>query len=280
MAAIRLEEFRLRTGITESQLARNLAVAKLSTASWIASNLASRTWGHAIESAVASGGDVHLKVYRHNLPASGKVWVSGLGVVGLTGAVSYTSLDVDTIRVASVTLASTIEGKGWLSPQFIVDESVLERMIRVTKTPVAAIEEIRLRDSDWASNGAFPSGSIISSSDYYAPMDGQESWAGEIELSTAVRTTEYQRRPGMVKPVKVRSRRTARVVYYAGCVSGVPDDVADAIAAICKEMATDPLGAFASESYDYYSYSKLSAAEIRSYPIGAVATLLRYRRAI
>ncbi len=277
MVAIRLADFRLRTGLTESVLANDLAKVKLASATALAQRLSDRVFGHAIETVAASGGDAIITAYRHGLPASGKVFLSGLSIAGLTGAVSYTRVDADSIRVAGVTVGSTITGQGMIAVHVTKDVDLLEQMVRLGPGPVAGVEELRVVGSNWEDEGEFGTAQIIDPSLYYVVTDGTHCWTGEVEVSSRVQTYTSKRRPGMINAIRVNQRRKVRAKFFAGCVEWIPDDILEAIGAIAQQLVSDPLGEHNSESYDYYSYSRLSADEIRKMPTSAVATLLRYK---
>ena len=277
MVAIRLEDFRLRTGLTESALPTELAISKLASATALAQRLSDRVFGHAIELVEADGDDALIRVYRHGLPTSGKVFLSGLSIAGLTGAVSYTREDADSIRVADVTVASEIEGEGMLAAQVTKDVELLEHMLRLNPGPVAGVEELRVVGSGWDVDGEFGTAQIVDPALYYLVTDGTHCWSGEVELSDQVRTYTSHRRPGMINRVRTNGRRRVRAKFYAGCVEWVPDDILEAIGAIAQQIVSDPLGEHGSESYEYYSYSRLSPDDIRKMPTSAVHTLLRYK---
>jgi hypothetical protein len=277
MVAIRLEDFRLRTGLSESVLPTALAVSKLASATALAQRLSDRVFGHAIELVEADGSDAIITAYRHGLPASGKVFLSGLSTAGLTGAVSYTRVDTDSIRVADVTVAATVEGEGMLAIPVTKDVELLEQMVRLGPGPIAGVEELRVIGSNWEDEGEFGSAQIVDPSLYYVVTDGTHCWSGEVEVSSRVQTYTSKRRPGMINAIRVNQRRKVRAKFFAGCVEWIPDDILEAIGAIAQQLVSDPLGEHNSESYDYYSYSRLSADEIRKMPTSAVATLLRYK---
>lgn len=277
MSAITLDEFRTITGMDEASLPRTTLIPKLAAATAIANRMSNRIFGHAIESIQTSGSDVVITVMRHGLPSSGKVYLSDTGAAGLTGAVSYTKIDADSIRVAGVTVASAIEGRGMLAVPNAITFEVASHMVRIKPSPVAAIEDVRIRDSNWEENGAFPSSTIVDPDYYLLASDGDVCWSGELEFSKSLNVSLTERRPGLIRPIKSRSRRIAKVNYYAGCVDQVPADLKEAIAAFTMAIAKDPMQDFASESYEYYSYSRLSAEEQRKLPTSAIATILRYR---
>lgn len=277
MVALRLEDFRLRTGLSESVLPTALAITKLASATALAQRLSDRVFGHAIELVEDDGGDAVITAYRHGLPASGKVFLSGLSIAGLTGAVSYSRIDADSIRVADVTVAATVEGEGMLAVPVTKDVELLEQMVRLGPGPVAGVEELQVVGSNWEDEGEFGSAQIVDPSLYYVVTDGAHCWSGEVELSSRVQTYTSKRRPGMINAIRVNQRRKVRAKFFAGCVEWIPDDILEAIGAIAQQLVSDPLGEHNSESYDYYSYSRLSADEIRKMPTSAVATLLRYK---
>lgn len=277
MSAITLDEFRLRSRMSEAQLPRDLAIRKLTAATAMANRVANRIFGHAIESIVTSSSDVIIRVFSHGLPASGKVYLTGTGAAGLTGSVPYSRVDSDSIRVTGVTVPSTIEGQGMLSVPMSIDKEIVSNMVRITPGPVAAIEDIRLRASGWEDIGPYPDSSIIDPDLYILAKDGPQCWSGELELSKSLTTVGQERRAGLIRPMKSRTRRLMRVSFYAGCVEAMPEDIAEAIAAFTMSLAKDPAADKASESYEYYSYSRLTADEQRKLPTSAIATLLRYR---
>jgi hypothetical protein len=277
MSAILLDDFRQRSQTTEQTLPRTLAIAKIAAATAIANSLANRVFGHAIESISTDGSDVVIRVFRHGLSQSGKVYLTGTGAAGLTGAVSYTRIDADSIRVAGVTVAETIEGQGLLAVPRTIDLEIVSNMMRIKPGPVAAIEDIRIRSTSWEELGAFPDSAIVPTNEYLLAKDGPNCWSGEVEFSRALSTVVMERRPGYIRPVRSRIRRIARANYYAGVVDVMPDDLIDAISAFAKGLATDPLADKASESYEYYSYSRLTADEQKKLPTSAIATILRYR---
>ena len=277
MVAIRLEDFRLRTGLSESVLPTALAISKLASATALAQRLSDRVFGHAIELVETDGSDAIITAYRHGLPATGKVFLSGLSTAGLTDAVSYTREDTDSIRVAGVTVAATIEGEGMLAIPVTKDVELLEQMVRLGPGPVAGVEELRVIGSNWEDEGEFGTAQIVDPSLYYVVTDGTHCWSGEVEVSSRVQTYTSKRRPGMINAIRMNQRRKVRAKFFAGCVEWIPDDILEAIGAIAQQLVSDPLGEHNSESYDYYSYSRLSADEIRKMPTSAVATLLRYK---
>lgn len=277
MAAIRLEQFRSITGVSEEILSRSSAIAAIKAATSFANRLSGRCWGHAIESVVSDGsGGAKIQVYGHNSLAS-KVHLTGTGIAGLSGIKTVTKIDADTLGVASVAVSESSE-TGWLQPQFISSNQVMGDTIRLQPSPVVAIDEVRARVGPLSTAGAYPDSTIVDPTQYFLDTDAQGmNWAGELELAPGVNSVRYKRVRGYMSPIRQNDKKTVRVTYYAGCAAGVPEDVAMAIAGIAKTVAGDQTGEFQSENYDYYSYSRLSAEEIRMLPTSAVATLLRYR---
>lgn len=278
MVALRLEDFRLRTGMTEDALPTALALSKLTAATALSQRIADRVFGHAIELVEADGSDALITVYRHGLPASGKVFLSGLSIAGLTGAVSYTRVGTDTIRVAGVAVASTIEGEGMLAVPITKDVDLIEEKIRIGPGPLAGVEELRLVGSNWEDDGEFASAQIIDPSLYYMVTDGTHCWSNEVIMSSRVQATSYRRRPGMINRVRMNAQRKVRAKYFMGCVEWIPDDILEAVAAIATKLISDPLGDQGSESYDYYSVTRVGAYEIAKMPTSAIYALQRYKQ--
>ena len=277
MVALRLEDFRLRAGVTEDVLGTELCLSKIASAQEMSQRIAGRVFGHAIELVEADGDDALIRVYRHGLPASGKVYLSGLNIAGLTGIVSYTREDIDSIRVADVTVAQTIEGEGMLAMPYTKDVDLLDQTIRLGPGPLAAVEEMRVCGSNWEDDGGFGTAQIIDPTLWYMNKDGRYNWANEVHVSDRVDIRSTRRRPGMINSVRVTARRKVRATYYLGCVESVPEDILEAIAAIAMKLVNDPLGDQGSESYDYYSVTRTNAYEIALMPTTAVSTLIRYR---
>jgi hypothetical protein len=278
MAAIQLEHFRSITKISDAILSRSEAIAAIKGATAFANRLTGRCWGHAIESSVSDGdGGAKVQIFGHGLGIATKVRLSNTGSSLLNGIKTVTAIDADTLAIASCAIATSYE-TGWMQPQFIESTQVISDMVRLNPSPVTAIGEVRARVGALTSEGAYPDTTIVDETDYFLDVDAQGmNWAGELELAPGVNSDRWKRVRGYMNPVKQRNKKSVRVTFYAGCANGVPDDVAVAIAGIAKTMSEDQTGEFNSENYDYYSYSRLSAEEIRKLPTSAVATLLRHR---
>jgi hypothetical protein len=278
MAAIQLEHFRSITKVSDSVLSRSEAIAAIKGATAFANRLTGRCWGHAIESSVSNGsGGAKVQVFGHGLGVATQVRLSNAGSSLLNGIKTVTAIDPDTLSIASCNISESYE-TGWMQPQFVTSTQAIGETVRLYPSPVVAIGEVRARVGALSSEGAYPDTTIVDPTNYFLDVDGQGmNWGGELELAPGVVSDRWKRVRGYMNPVKQRNKKTIRVTFYAGCTNGVPEDVAVAIAGIAKTMSEDQTGEFNSENYDYYSYSRLSAEEIRKLPTSAVATLLRYR---
>jgi hypothetical protein len=275
LAAIRLADFRTITGLKTGTLSDPKAALLIRVATSFANRLSNRIWGHAIEDISTSGNGVVVKMYGHGLADAGRILLTGTGVAGLTDAVAYTRVDADSISVTPITLPNSYAVRGFACVHQIREFSVREQSITIDPGPVASVVELRMRSADVGDESPFGTASIVEPSLYFVSQDGMDS---EIELSAKVTTQRYVRVRGYIQRQAARAKRSARVEYFAGSVSGVPEDVMLAIAGIAVALSKDQTGEFASENYDYYSYSRLSAAELAALPTSAVSTLLRYRR--
>lgn len=277
MASITLAKFRLVTQLSDDVLPREQAIQAMCAGSWAARRITGREFGHSIEFAkqIPATNDVAIEIFGHKLPDSGKVLMGGTGVVALTGVLDYVSIDKDHIKVANVTLATQI-ACGVVCPQVIAQSRVIEQMAILQPGPVARVIEVRIRRGSMLSGGGpFPDSSIAPTTAWYAST-ASPSWNGELEVYG--NTESFVRRPGMINPVKVRTKREIQAVYYAGCLLGMPDDLETAIASVGSELAKDPSGMFQSENYDYYSYQRMDPEMISKLPMSALATLYSYRR--
>ena len=277
MASITLDKFRLVTGLTDAVINRQSAMQAIASGSAAARLITGREFGHVIEYAeqVPTTTNVVISILSHKLPETGKVFIHGTGVAGLTGVLDYTVVDSDKIQIAGVTLSERIVNKGVVCVQTKAQFRVTEGVVVLERGPVAKVTEVRIRkgDHDLAS-GPFDAASIIDSSKWYIDT-ASPCWNCELEVYGP--TTVFTRRPGRINPVKHKSRRAAQVVFYSGCFTGIPDDLTTAIAAISKEIAQDPSGMFQSENYDYYSYQRMDPAMVAKLPTSAIATLFSYR---
>jgi hypothetical protein len=272
MSFVRLDKFRLVTGIDESQLPRDSALQVLSVASSIANRFCGRDFGLAIEYVVQDGAYAAISVPWHGLKSSGSIYIQGAGISGLTGEVQYTTVDQHTIRVSGVTVSSMVQS-GLIARQRIARARVIENVAIVGNGPIAFIKEIRSRALS-SDTTPFPEAGQLDSKDWYCDTR-EPNLAGEIEI---YRDLQIRRRvPGMIRPVAVKSLREIEVTYYAGMVLGVPEDLQSAVCAIARDLQKDPSGAYQQESIEDYSYSRLDPQLVRKVPTSAIATLLGYQ---
>lgn len=272
MSFVRLDKFRLATGIDETQLPRDESLNLLAVASSIANRFCGRDFGLAIEYAVQDGSNVAISVPYHGLKESGSVYIQGTGVAGLTGEIPYTVVDQHTIRVASVTVASMVE-KGVIARPCVAKARVIENVAIVSRGPIALVKEIRSRALS-SDSTPFPSAGALPTSAWYCDTR-EPNLVGEIEV---YQDTQMRRRvPGMIRPVLVTSLREIEVQYYAGFVFGVPEDLQSAVCAIARDLHKDPSGAFQQESIEDYSYSRLDPQLVRKVPTAAISTLMGYQ---
>ena len=99
-----------------------------------------------------------------------------------------------------------------------------------------------------------------------------------IKSSSLPRQAETS--PWLMKSYPTTPRDSIRVEYVAGFYAAVPADLKTAqvelVAAIQQSAARK--GVFASESYDYYSYTRLTLEQTAAIPSSALATFRRYAR--
>lgn len=278
MATITLERFRLITGLSDSAIGSQEAIQAICAGSGVARRITGREFGHAIEFAEQiDATDVLLRIYRHQLPDTGSVYIQGTGISGLVGELEYTAIDQDHIRIEDVSVASRVVNKGVVCIQATNQYHVAEGVVVIEPGPVAAVSEVRLRRMTAMASGSgdpFDDDSVALATDWYIDTS-KPNWRGELEIYAA--TQVWKRVRGMINPVKQKARREAKITYFAGCALGVPDDLMTAIAAISKEIAQDPSGVFQSENYDYYSYQRADPAMIAKLPTSAISVLFSYR---
>ena len=272
MAAVRLDRFRLVTGTPESQLSSEAALMALRSASSLANQFCGRYFGDAIESINPSGQNVLVSIPGHGYEPNGKVLLVGTSNAGLTGEVDYQVLDESTLLVPGVSIAQPIQ-RGFAAKRIRSKLRVIDSLAVIAPGPVAMVKEVRMRSLDDFA-GPFPDSSILASSEWFCDTR-EPSLSGELEI---YRNVLIRRRvPGMIQPVVQRAWKELEVTYYAGFIRGVPEDLQSAIAAIAKELAIDPSGAFQQESYEDYSYQRLDAHLLRQLPASAISTLVRYQ---
>lgn len=276
MAAITISKFRLVTGASEATLSLDAAVQAVLMATSMANRLTGRYFGHAIESVAQDGSDVLLTVYGHGQQGTATVLILGTGVAELTGEVECTVVDAHTLRVAGVT-SDYIEGRGMIAMPMIRQSQVIQNMAIVAPGPVAMVKEVRARVAQVGSDGPFPLTSVMQTSDWYCDTRSP-NLRGELEIYAS--TEVYRRVRGLINPVLQKVLRELEVTYYAGFASGMPDDLAGAIAAFAQVIASDPSGLFQSENFEDYSYQKMDPAMMRAMPTSAMSVILGYRMAM
>ena len=272
MAAVRLERFRLVSGLSESQLPSDQAMLALRSASVLANGFCGRHFGDVIESVHASGGNALVSIPGHGFAPSGTVLLLGTGNPELTGEVTYQVIDESTLSVAEVSIAQPIT-KGLAAKRIVSKSRVMDMIATIAPSPVAMVKEVRMR-SVGQDDGPFPSSSLLVSSEWFCDTR-EPSLSGELEVYRNVLVRK--RVPGMIQPVVQRSLKEIEVTYYAGFIRGIPEDLQTAICSIAKELATDSSGQFAQESYEDYSYQRMDPELLRRLPASALSTLARYQ---
>jgi hypothetical protein len=272
MAAVRLERFRLMSGLAESQLSSELALLAIRGATVLANRFCGRHFGDVVESVTPSGTNATLSIPGHGYDPSGTVLLLGTGIAGLTGEVSYQVVDESTLSVSGVTISVPIT-KGFAAKKIISKSRVMDLVATISPSPVAMVKEVRMR-SVGQDDGPFPSSSTLANSEWFCDTR-EPSLSGELEVYRNVLVRK--RVPGMIKPVVQRSLKEIEVTYYAGFIRGIPEDLQTAICSIGKELATDSAGGFAQESYEDYSYQRMDPELLRRLPASALSTLARYQ---
>lgn len=192
----------------------------------------------------------------------------------MTGVKTFTRVDRNCLVLSNVTV-SALTGTAVLCPLFQGDFQVRDSRIRVSPSPIASIKEVRL-DLPWgAAEARFDDTTITDSSRYYVVDEPNPVFTQEVELDAQISARHRVRRPGMILPQLERTRRVARVWWYAGCP--LPDDLTVAVASMAKEIFVNPGEQMQSEGVDYYNYSRMSVSEAMQLPLSSIATLLRYR---
>lgn len=263
MAAITLSTFRLVTGLQVSDLPDLQAVWRIRSGSAVAARVCGRCFGHAIERIDESGSDVRIKVYGHGLPTTGKIWISGIGQAAIDGEQTYTVVDQDTLQVA---------GKGLVGDTAVVDRGRISvamtcrsRVIgsEVDVYPGIPVSVVSVTDDQ---------GDVLPSTLYRLVGD-------VVELYVDKRG--YRREPRMIRPIRQASMSAVDIVYYAGMLQSLPDDLAGAIATIGNQTAainaSTGVGVFQSENHEDYSYQLMPWSEAAKLPTTAMATLSSYR---
>jgi hypothetical protein len=272
MAAVRLDRFRLISGLSESQLPSDLALLALRSASVLANRFCGRHFGDVVESISASGSNATILIPGHGFDPSGTMLLLGTQNPGLTGEVAYQVVDESTLSVAGVTTTQPIT-KGFAAKRIVSKSRVMDMIATIAPSPVAMVKEVRMR-SVGQDDGPFPSSSALVSSEWFCDTR-EPSLSGELEVYRNVLVRK--RVPGMIQPVVQRSLKEIEVTYYAGFIRGIPEDLQTAICSIAKELATDSSGHFAQESYEDYSYQRMDPELLRRLPASALSTLARYQ---
>lgn len=276
MAATSIATYRLMTGIDATIQADESVGVFLGAASAMITGITGRQLGHYVESLTASGADTVATIYGHMLDGSGEAWLFGDGI---NQKVSYEWIDRNRIRLVGYNAPTNVVA-AHLFPQVTGDFAVMSGRIRVATPPIYSVEDVRI-DIEWDTQSQatpFSDETIVDPNSYYVAKEARAIFTEEIELKYGLACHDFSmvRVPGYVRAVRRRTRRIARVKYYAGLLA-IPEDMLIAIAATAKQVATDPTGEFQSESYDYYSYSRRSLSELRDYPLSVLGTLTRYR---
>ena len=264
MAAITLNTFRLVTGLSIAEVSDVQAIWRIRQGSAIAARVCGRCFGHAIERIEESGADVRIKVYGHNLPATGKIWISGVGQTAIDGEQTYTVVDQDTLQVTGKSLAgdTAVTDRGRISVSMTCKSRAIGSEVDVY--PGFPVRVVSVTDTD---------GNVLAASLYRL--------VGEVIELYAI-TQGYRRERRMIRPIKQASSLSAvDVVYYAGMLQSLPDDLTAAIATVGNQAsvvnAASGAGVFQSENHEDYSYQLMPWAEAAKLPTTAMATLASYR---
>ena len=277
MASISIADYRAVNSIAVADQSDASVGAFLGAASALVHGITGRQFGHYVESIAADGGDLLFTVYGHMMGDSGFLWISGSGNDALSGKYAYQYVDDNTLRVVGAVLPVGVTNCR-IFPRFTGDFDIMESRVRLEKTPVYLVEEVRV-DGDWdvrySDSEPFGDEKILPVGEYYVPQESRSIFNSEVQFRLGCIRSPRVRVRGFVGATRKQSRRIARVTYYSGTLS-VPSDLVLSIAVVGKQLSIDPTGEFQSESYDYYSYSRRSLSELKDYPISTIATLNRY----
>jgi hypothetical protein len=95
-----------------------------------------------------------------------------------------------------------------------------------------------------------------------------------------VSRTGFRREPRMIRPIRDAAVSAVDIVYYAGMLQSLPDDLVAAIASIGNQGAASgsgTQGVFQSENHEDYSYQLMPWAEAVKLPTNALSALSAYR---
>lgn len=274
MASVSLDKFRSVSGLSDTAMSTDNAIQAITTASALANRLTRRYVGDVIEYVrpTSSNTKALIKVHGHKLPATGKVFLSGIGVPALTGVVSYTALNEHEIEIAGVANAPSVE-RGILCRQFKTRGRVFSGVAVMMPGPICFVEQIRNRLSGVV-GAPFQDGSEMNAEDWYCDVSSP-NMSCEIEIYRDVLVR--RRVANRINPVVDRAKAEIEATYYAGFANGIPADLETAICAIAKEVAMDPSGSFQSENFEDYSYQRADPEIVRKMPTSAISTLISYR---
>jgi len=150
--------------------------------------------------------------------------------------------------------------------------------VYVSPLPVFAVESVKTRTS--------PDHLWKSSDVTTLPATSYEVFtkANGIKSGVQVKSSAVPKRadgaPWLMKAYKSTAPDSVKVEYAAGYYAAVPPDLrmaqVELVAAIEKSVSGG--GVFASESYDYYSYTTMTYEQTAAVPSSALATFRRYAR--
>lgn len=150
--------------------------------------------------------------------------------------------------------------------------------VYVFPLPLFSVETVQTRtcpDVLWKSSEAATLAEAV-----YEPFSKSNGIKSGIYIKSSSQPRRGDTKPWLMKSYSTVPADSIRVEYVAGFYAATPPDLRLAQLELVDKInksATDG-GVFASESYDYYSYTSLTYEQMASVPSSALATFRRYAK--
>lgn len=261
------------TLVPGSTLASDVLASYLMAAQAITEQLTGLVFGCEITSVTSLGGNQYKLFTGYPLGEPGdKVRLIGNGVA----STAFTLVDASQLWIVVESTVSINATKALPICEYVGQPA--SGYVYVQPLPLFSVESVKTRTSPdqlWSSSDVTTLANTT-----YEPFTKASGIKAGIFIKSSSLPKQGESAPWLLKSYPTTPRDSIRVEYVAGFYAAVPADLKMAqveIVTVIQESVSKK-GVFASESYDYYSYSRLSFEQMASIPSSALATFRRYAR--
>jgi hypothetical protein len=269
MSLARLTQLKDRLSIEDDSEDEALRQIMASAAS-IMERQCNRYFGRLISNVETANSLTTITCIGHELEDGDTVRISGFGVAGLNADHEVTVVDENSFTVAEVADANG-SGSGFLRRHFIVEKPTGDDdTIFLDPRPVAAIIEVKEAESRKSGNW----GDALAATKYHLPTGR----GGVSSDGALIRVGSNWPKPKEGKLYNYRVLPSgAKVTFVAGSKS-IPPAITNALITLTGTIRRDQSEeSLKSESYEDYSYSRFSSAELAELPGSVQNVILQHR---